>query len=111
AISLTPFGYQWSASSESVKLANQMGESDDALSVTTKQAHELGMRVMLKPHIWIRGGAWIGDQELADDAAWGRWFASYRAFIVHYAQLAEREKMESLAIGTELKRATPRDRE
>jgi hypothetical protein len=88
-----------------------MGESDEALAATTRQAHALGMRVMLKPHVWIRGGAWIGDQELADDAAWARWLESYRAFILHYAQLAAREKMESLAIGTELKRATPRDRD
>jgi hypothetical protein len=108
AISLTPFGYQWSASSESVKLANHMGESDDRLAATTQQAHALGMRVMLKPHIWIRGGTWIGDQSLSDEAAWSRWLASYREFILHYAKLAQAEKMDAFALGTELKRASRR---
>ena len=111
AISLTPFGFQLSASSDTIRMAGHWGESDDALAAATRQAHALGIRVMLKPHIWIRGGAWIGDQTLPDDASWARWFASYRAFIVHYAALAEKEKMEALSLGTELKRASSHDRE
>jgi hypothetical protein len=110
AISLTPFGFQWSASSDTIRINEHWGESDAALAAAAKQAHALGMRVMLKPHIWIRGGTWIGDQQLPDEAAWTRWFASYQAFILHYAELAEREKMESLAVGTELKRASQHDR-
>jgi hypothetical protein len=111
AISLTPFGYQWSLSSDSVRMATHMGESDVSLAKTTEHARALGMRVMLKPHIWVRGGGWIGEQSLPDDAAWARWFASYRSFIVHYAELAQREKMDALVLGTELKRASQRDRE
>jgi hypothetical protein len=110
AISLTPFGFQWSTASETIQTARHWGESDEALAAAAGQAHALGIRVMLKPHIWIRGGAWIGDQKLLDDAAWGRWFESYRGFVVHYARLAEQEKMEALALGTELKQASRRDR-
>jgi len=32
----------------------------------------------------------------------GDWFASYTAFIVHYADLASRSQVEELAVGTEL---------
>ena len=111
AISLTPFGYQLSTSSDRILWSNHWGESDEALAAQTRQAHALGMQVILKPHIWIRGGKWIGEQTLPDDAAWARWFASYRAFILHYAELAQAQKMDALVVGTELKQASRRDRE
>ena len=112
AVSLTPFGYQASLSSDEVHLANRFpgAETDEALAATTRAAHALGMRVMLKPHIWTRHGEWIGEQQLPDEAAWSRWLSSYRVFILHYAELAEREHMELLVIGTELVQASRRDR-
>jgi hypothetical protein len=112
AVSLTPFGYMPSLSSTEVRLANRHrgGETDEAVAAAARQARALGMRVMLKPHVWIRGGDWIGKQVFASDDDFARWFDGYRAFITHYAALAEREKMEWLAIGTELGRAANRDR-
>ncbi len=112
SVSLTPFGYMPSVSSTEVRMANRHpgSESDDAVSGAARQARTLGMRVMLKPHIWIRNGDWIGQQVFADDAAFAQWFESYRQFITHYAALAEREKMDWLVIGTELVRASGRER-
>jgi hypothetical protein len=112
AVSLTPFGYLTSLSSPDVHFGNQHrgGETDEAVSGAARQARALGMRVMLKPHLWVHRGDWIGQQVFADDAAFARWFDSYRAFITHYASLAEREKMEWLVVGSELVRASGRDR-
>jgi hypothetical protein len=111
SVSLTPFGFMRALDDDTVHLANAHpgGESDDALAAASQQAHAAGMRVMLKPHIWIRHGEWIGAQVITD-ASWPRWLASYRVFILHYAELAEREKMEWLVIGTELSHAATRDR-
>jgi hypothetical protein len=111
SISLTPFGFAQSLDDDTVHLATNWkgGETDVALAAETRQAHALGLRVMLKPHIWIRHGEWIGEQRFASSTAFARWFASYRAFILHYADLAEAEHIEWLAIGTELKRAAARD--
>jgi hypothetical protein len=112
AVSLTPFGYQTSPSATEVHLAREHrgGESDQAVAAEAKQAHAAGMRVMLKPHVWIRGGAWIGAQRLPDEGAWRGWFESYRAFAMHYAELAERIGAEWFVIGTELVQASKRDR-
>jgi hypothetical protein len=112
AVSLTPFGFMTSTTSDTVHLVTDYrgGESDARVAAMARQAHAMGMQVMLKPHVWIRGGAWVGALALPDDAAWARWFASYRAFIVHYARLAEAEKMEALTLGVELKTASGRDR-
>ena len=112
AVSLTPFGYMRSLSDDTIHMANHHagGETDEAVASAARQAHAAGMRVMMKPHVWVASGAWIGEQKIESEAAWVRWFESYRSFILHYAQLAEQEKMEWLAIGTELSRASVRDR-
>lgn len=112
AVSLTPFGFMTSPSSDTVHLVGNFrgGESDARVAAMTRQAHAAGMRVMLKPHLWLRGGTWCGALTLPDDAAWGRWFDSYRDFIVHYAKLAEAERIEALTLGVELKSASGRDR-
>src|SRR5579859_4021637 len=59
AISLTPFGFMASLSStEVLVLQPASGESDERLAHEAARAHGLGMKVVLKPHLWIRGGAW-----------------------------------------------------
>jgi hypothetical protein len=82
------------------------GESDERMRLEVAHAHALGIKVALKPHLWIRHGEWQGALEFADDAAWRAWFKSYRAFILRYAALAERDGYDMLVIGTELKSAT-----
>jgi hypothetical protein len=55
------------------------------------EAHELGLRVLLIPIVQLEKmgpGQWRGALQPAD---WERWFASYEAFILHYACLATSE--------------------
>ena len=56
------------------------GESDDRLRAVTQQAHQLGMKVMLKPQIWFPGG-FIGDLEFPNEAERSGWFEQYRALV------------------------------
>jgi hypothetical protein len=106
----TPFGWQRSHSSPEVALATggrvYWGERDVGLEATTRLARKLGIRTLLKPHIWLTraGGKWRSDIEMGRKEDWDRWFSSYRQFILHYARLAERLGIEALAIGTELRR-------
>jgi hypothetical protein len=69
----------------------------------------MGIKVALKPHIWVRNGEWAGSLEWANNEMWRRWFASYRDFALHYAALAERDHYDLFVLGTELKSATARD--
>ncbi len=102
----TPFGWQSAADSPEVKLATSgrifWGERDEGIETTTRLARERGIKTLLKPHIWLRGGGWRGEIGMKSETDWNAWFASYRVFIVHYAKLAERLGIEALAIGTEL---------
>lgn len=108
-ISLTPFGYQGSLGDDRVKMGNTWpgGETDAAVAADVARAHALGMKVLLKPHLWIRGGAWCGHIRPGggSEQDWQRWFASYRKLVLHYADLAARSKIEAFAVGTELSTA------
>ena len=110
-IAQTPFGWVPSLGSPEIRFgpdAGMWGETDAGLVATAAWAHELGIKTLLKPHLWVRRGEWSGDIAMADDAAWARWFAAYEAFIVHYAELAEAHGFEALAVGTELGTSTRR---
>ena len=79
--------------------------SDENVIHAIQQAHSLGMKVMIKPHLDIidtSDGSWRGDIGCKLDTDWDAWFESYKNFIVHYARLAEENKVEMLCIGTEL---------
>ena len=111
-ISLTPFGFMESTRAVEIRVAGAHGgESDERMRLEVAHAHALGIKVALKPHLWIRHGEWQGDLQFADDAAFRTWFKSYRAFILRYAALAERDGYDLLVIGTELKSATACDPE
>ena len=111
-ISITPFGFQRTSDATEIRWGGErFAESDDRLRAVTAQARALGLRVMLKPHIWLRPPAWPGSIDHPTDAAWAQWFASYREFILHYAALAESAGMDAFCIGNELQYASLRDRE
>jgi hypothetical protein len=111
-ISITPFGFQRAADATEIAWGGQrFDESDDRLRQTVAQARALGMKVMLKPHLWLRPPAWPGSIDHRTDAGWRAWFASYRPFILHYAALAQAERMEAFCIGNELQHASLREAE
>ncbi len=103
-IAITPFGFQ--RSEPSVRMGGY--EDDASLRGATIQAHALGMKVMLKPHIWARDEA---AMERWTDEDWRKWFASYEQFITHYATLARDAKIDALCIGNEQKHSTRYERE
>ena len=76
-------------------------EPDAALAATMQAAHDLGMRVVLTPTFTCTGcpGGWRGTMNLhAPDV----FFASYRAFIDHYADLGQANGATTLLVGSEL---------
>jgi hypothetical protein len=62
----------------------------------------LGLHIMLKPHVDPLDGNWRGEIGRHFTASqWHSWFASYRAFIVPYAQLAQEHHLEQFCVGVE----------
>jgi len=109
-ISQTPFGWSRALDDTAVVLATQRvhwGETDSGLVQTAEWARALGIRTLLKPHLWVRRG-WTGDIRMRSEDDWRAWFAAYERFILHYAELAQRHGFDALAIGTELGGTTGR---
>jgi len=83
--------------------------SDEGLKEAIEKAHELGMKVMVKPHLDLLSteqGGWRGEIACVREPDWDIWFKSYKDFILHYAEIAEETNSEMLCIGTELTAVT-----
>lgn len=96
-------GYQYTYDSPNIFL-NQ-DPPDEHLRHAIRQAHQVGLKVMLKPHIWLQDRSdekWRGAIAMRSAENWQRWFISYQRFILHYARLADAEQVELFCVGTEL---------
>ena len=119
AVAVTPFGFQRQADDTDILWTGShgrhgghgIGETDEAMRGVIAQAHGLGMRVLLKPHLWLRPPEWPGSIRHQSDADWAAWFTAYRGFILHYAAMAEFTHAEMLCIGNELTIASKRERQ
>lgn len=81
---------------------------DLELLSTIRRFRDRGVKVCLKPMINCDDGMWralinFPDQSMfEEDTYWGKWFASYQAFLLHYAQLAEYSGCEMFCLGCEM---------
>jgi hypothetical protein len=80
-------------------------ENDESVIHSIRTAQDLGMTVMLKPQIWLRGG-WPGDIRMKSEEDAQAFFAHYYRWIRHYALMAEHLEVPLLCIGTELRQMT-----
>jgi Glycoside Hydrolase Family 113 len=99
AIAVVPF--LWQASPASANLVRGKDMTDAQLRAAIRDAHALGLAVLVKPHVWVPQH-WAGAIAMNSTGAWGNWFANYRRQLNDIARIAEQEKADSLAIGTEL---------
>lgn len=84
------------------------GETVEGVAATIRDAHGLGLRVMLKPHLWA-GADWVGDYAPRSEEEGARFEASYAEYLLTFAALADSLGVELLVVGTELDR-TARER-
>lgn len=97
-VQLNPTWFQDSPRDAEI-LAGEETPSDASLVAAVAEAHDVGLRVMLKPHVDLVDGTHRGEIDPADPTAW---FASYRSFIGRYADLAARSGVDQFVVGTEL---------
>ena len=87
--------------------------TDDGVIHMIQTAHDLGLSVMLKPHVDLSGDPYgwrgaIGTGWNGRPQKWDRWFRSYRHFIFHFAELAQAQGVEQFSVGCELLGTTAR---
>lgn len=106
-VALTPFAFVRAGSPE-LQFNHERqwwGEREEGVAETIRHAKELELKVMIKPHVWVRGQGWAGDFELNSETEWEKWEHNYRDYIISYAKVADSLQVELLCIGTEYRKA------
>jgi hypothetical protein len=105
-VAIVVFGYQQTYTSNTVTRDPSRTPADEELVHAIATAHDLGLKVMLKPHVDLRDDRdhWRGNigEAFTSEAQWRAWFESYSAFINHYAKLAQTHSVDQFCVGTEL---------
>jgi hypothetical protein len=102
-VAIIPFLWQSSPGSPAIIRGEDMG--DDELRAAVREAHARGLTVLIKPHVWVPE-SWAGAVVMHSPEDWQFWFADYRREVERIARVAEDEKAEALAIGTEVSQST-----
>jgi hypothetical protein len=110
-IALIVTGFQDSIAATNISYTTPATPTDADLAHVFTRARALGLKVMLKPHVDLfTPGQWRGQigEQFTTEEEWANWFASYRDFIGHYAELAQVHGADQFSVGTELKGTTHR---
>ena len=100
AIALVPYGFT-PRGQPIVRMPRGGGmESEAGLKTLARRAHALGMKVLLKPHVWTNSG-FPGDLDFPGAAERQQWFAQYSAFAGHEARLAAEIRADLFCVGNE----------
>jgi hypothetical protein len=105
AISITPFGRIWSLSSTHIDASFEwpVADSERGILQLMADAKARGLRVLLIPHLWVETGGWRGEIEPASPEGWSVYQREYRAFVLRWADVAERGGADLFSIGVECK--------
>src|SRR5450432_3946420 len=104
-VSLTPFARVYDLKSTGISLSFEAPFADNrrALLRAVRQAHALGLRVLIVPHLWVESGEWRGELNPGSDDAWAEWARNYRAFLLTWADVARESQADMLSVGVELR--------
>jgi hypothetical protein len=96
-IALVPFAFTDRETGAVRRSSRDSWESDDGVRLLAAEAHRLGMRVLLKPHVWRpRARPFSTKKERVD------WLRTYEPVLVHYAKLASTIQADLFCVGVEL---------
>jgi type IV secretory pathway TrbF-like protein len=86
------------------------GERLGGIAASAAYAKQCGLRVMLKPQVWLMGGGWTGDFALTTESDWQAWEKNYEGYVLPLAKLSDSLGIDMICIGTEY-RTTVKQRE
>jgi hypothetical protein len=82
------------------------GEGKAGTAACIVMAHNAGMKVMMKPHVWVSGQGWAGEFEPQTEEDWKVWEDSNREYILSFAKLSDSLNVALFCIGTEYRKAS-----
>jgi len=100
-----PFGFIRDLSSPKIIFDSERqwyGETKKGAKQYVELLHQNGIRVMLKPQIWVSRGEFTGSIKMDAEEDWKLLESTYEDFIITYASLAQEANIDLFCIGTEL---------
>lgn len=115
-IILVPNGLQDTPQSEFIDFSSEATMADEELEEFIEYAHGKGLMVALKPTVNCRNGTWRAhinffDEDVPCEPKWCNWFDAYRAFQLHFAEIAEKTGCEMFIAGCEMVQSERREAE
>ena len=107
-VAVVPYAFSYGEGDPRINYNHQRqwwGERKEGIVATIQYAHEAGLKVMLKPHVWVRGQGWPGDFTLDSEVKWQQWEKEYARYLRTMTQIADSMSVELLCIGTEYRHA------
>lgn len=112
-VSLMPYGFVrentstliFSLENDSTQRNHQWwGETPNGVRQCIRLAKGQGLKVMMKPHIWLRWGEFTGHMTFKSEKEWEEFEKTFSAYILGFAKLSEEEGVELFCIATEMEK-------
>ena len=106
-VALMPFGFIRDLASPTINFNSTrqwFGETENGLIQYAKGFQKQGIKIMVKPQIWVWRGEFTGLIEMKSEENWKILETSYEDFILTYAKSAAKINAEIFCIGTELEK-------
>lgn len=106
-VALNPFAFS-SSGNPNVKYNTSRqwwGETKEGVIACIQLARKNGLKIFLKPHVWVLEDGWAGDFEMKSERDWKKWESDYEKYILDYARLADSMNVELFSVGVEYKKA------
>lgn len=78
------------------------GERPEGIEKTIRLAKAAGLKVMLKPQLWVPG-SWTGGIDFETEEEWLAWEKSYEEYLMYHINMSRSLKIDMICIGTEIK--------
>jgi len=102
SVLLSAAGYMEHARAQAIYIDARCTPSPGDFAALIREAHRLDLRVMVMPIVLLshpRGSEWRG---VIDPPDWVEWWAQYRKFVRHFADIAREGEAEAFFVGSEL---------
>lgn len=103
-VALVPYAFSRPGKPRVIFGSNQQwwGERLEGIEESLRLAKKNGLKIMIKPQVWMPGG-WVGEMDFNAEDDWLIWEEEYRKYIMTYVELAVKEEVEMICIGTEFR--------
>ena len=104
---LMPFGFIRELSSPKIRFNSKrqwFGEREQGIRQYAKELQHKGIKLMIKPQIWVWRGQFTGHISMDSEDQWKALEEPYSSFILMYAAIAEETNAALFCIGTELEK-------